>query len=126
MISDSIENGTPASEAEPKAKRGPAKKAKPAKKADRTKKAGGKPKVARASKKAEVITLMKRAKGDEGHRLAAAHGARLRQYPGQQGRREDRIVQERGRRADVQDQVARAHIPSNAAPVPTRAAFLLV
>jgi hypothetical protein len=46
----------------PKATRTPAKKAKPAKKAARAKKAG-KPAAERNNKKAEVITLMKRAKG---------------------------------------------------------------
>ena len=40
-----------------------AKKAKPAKKAGQPKKAAGKPKADRANKKAEVIALMKRAKG---------------------------------------------------------------
>ena len=39
------------------------KKAKPAKKAGRTKKAAGKPNADRANKKAEVIAMMKRAKG---------------------------------------------------------------
>jgi hypothetical protein len=48
---------------ERKAKRAPAKKAKPAKKASRAKKPAGKPKADRANKKAEVIALMKRAKG---------------------------------------------------------------
>lgn len=55
MISDSIDNGTPAPEAEqPRAKRRPAKKTKPAKKSGRTKKTAGKPKSDRANKKAEV------------------------------------------------------------------------
>ena len=40
-----------------------AKKAKPAKKAGRAKKAAAKPKVDRINKKAEVIAMMKRAKG---------------------------------------------------------------
>jgi hypothetical protein len=40
-----------------------AKKAKPAKKAARTKKAAAKPKADRTNKKAEVIAMMKRAKG---------------------------------------------------------------
>jgi hypothetical protein len=40
-----------------------AKKAKPAKKAGRAKKPAGKPKADRANKKAEVIAMMKRAKG---------------------------------------------------------------
>src|ERR1700719_3523957 len=46
-----------------KGKRTPAKKAKPAKKAGRAKKTAIKPKADRANKKAEVIALMKRAKG---------------------------------------------------------------
>jgi len=48
---------------QPKAKRISAKKAKPAKKAARAKKPTSKLKVDRANKKAEVIALMKRAKG---------------------------------------------------------------
>ena len=48
---------------QPKPKRTPAKKAKPAKKAGRAKKPASKPKADRANKKAEVIALMKRAKG---------------------------------------------------------------
>jgi Protein of unknown function (DUF3489) len=48
--------------AKPKGVRKPTKKAKPAK-ANRAKKAGGKPKADRANKKAEVIAMMKRAKG---------------------------------------------------------------
>jgi hypothetical protein len=47
---------------QPKTKRTPAKKGKPAKKAARAKSAG-KPHADRANKKAEVIALMKRAKG---------------------------------------------------------------
>jgi hypothetical protein len=64
MISDTIENGTPVPAAEqPKSKRKPMKKAKLAKKPVRAKKAAGKPKTDRTNKKAEVIALMKRAKG---------------------------------------------------------------
>jgi hypothetical protein len=48
---------------QPKTKRATAKKAKPAKKAAQAKKAAGKPKGDRANKKAEVIAMMKRAKG---------------------------------------------------------------
>ena len=48
--------------AQPKAKRTPAKKIKHAKKAGRAKKAS-KPKADRTNKKAEVIALLKRAKG---------------------------------------------------------------
>ena len=49
--------------ATPKAGRKPSKKTKPAKKAGRAKKAATKPKAGRPNKKAEVIALMKRAKG---------------------------------------------------------------
>jgi Protein of unknown function (DUF3489) len=48
---------------QPKTKRTTAKKAKPAKKAGRAKKTAGKPKADRANKKAEVIAMMKCAKG---------------------------------------------------------------
>ena len=48
---------------QPKTKRTPTKKAKPAKKGGRAKKPAGKLKADRANKKAEVIELMKRAKG---------------------------------------------------------------
>jgi uncharacterized membrane-anchored protein len=49
---------------QPKAKRAPAKQARPAKKAGQAKKArAGKPKADRANKKADVIAMMKRAKG---------------------------------------------------------------
>jgi hypothetical protein len=47
----------------PKTKRPPAKKAKPAKKPARAKKAASKPSTERSNKKAEVIAMMKRAKG---------------------------------------------------------------
>ena len=66
MTSESIESestGKPAPEAErPKSKRKSTKTARPAKKAGRAKKAA-KPKADRTNKKAEVIALMKRAKG---------------------------------------------------------------
>lgn len=62
MISDSIENSTPAPDAvQEKAKRKPAKKAKASKKQATAKKS--KPRAERANKKTEVIALMKRAKG---------------------------------------------------------------
>ena len=48
---------------QPRAKRTLAKKAKPAKKVGRAGKPASKPKTDRANKKAEVIALMKRAKG---------------------------------------------------------------
>jgi hypothetical protein len=47
----------------PTTKRKPAKKTTPSKKAVRAKKPAGKPKADRANKKAEVIAMMKRAKG---------------------------------------------------------------
>jgi hypothetical protein len=50
-------------ETQPKARRKPAKKAKAAKKAAPAKKAVGKPKSDGTNKKAEVIAMMKRAKG---------------------------------------------------------------
>jgi len=49
--------------AKPKGARKAAKKAKPAKKAGRARKAATKPKADRTNKKAEVIVMMKRAKG---------------------------------------------------------------
>jgi hypothetical protein len=49
--------------AKPKGARKAGKKAKPAKKAGRAKKPAGKPKTGRANKKAEVVEMMKRAKG---------------------------------------------------------------
>ena len=49
--------------AKPRGAHKPMKKARPAKKAGRAKKAAAKPKTERANKKAEVITMMKRAKG---------------------------------------------------------------
>jgi Protein of unknown function (DUF3489) len=61
---DSENNAKPAPEAaQSKGKRKAAKKAKPAKKAGQAKKAAGKPKAERTNKKAEVIAIMKRAKG---------------------------------------------------------------
>ena len=61
---DSENNGKPESEAaQPQAGRKLAKKTKPAKKAARAKKAASKPRADRTNKKAEVIAIMKRAKG---------------------------------------------------------------
>jgi hypothetical protein len=60
--SENISKTTPDA-AQQKARRKPAKKAKTAKKAPRTKKAAGKPKSDGTNKKAEVIAMMKRAKG---------------------------------------------------------------
>jgi hypothetical protein len=61
--SESEQSAAPAEASKPKAKRAATKKAKPAKKATQAKKATGKSKADRANKKAEVIALMKRAKG---------------------------------------------------------------
>ena len=67
MTSETIESestGKPAPESErPNSRRKATKTARPAKKAGRAKKAAGKPKAARANKKAEVVAMMKRAKG---------------------------------------------------------------
>jgi hypothetical protein len=61
---DSENNGKPTPDAaQTKVGRKPAKTAKPAKKAGRAKKAASKPKSDRTNKKAEVIAMMKRAKG---------------------------------------------------------------
>jgi hypothetical protein len=64
MRSETIDSVGPESgTAQPKGKAKAPKKAKPAKTSGRTKKAAGKPKSERTNKKAEVIALMKRAKG---------------------------------------------------------------
>jgi hypothetical protein len=68
---------------QPRTKRTPAKTAKPARNAVRPKKPTGEPNTDQANKKAEVIALMKRAKGATlaeimKATLAGAHGARLR------------------------------------------------
>jgi len=60
---DSENISKPAPEAQPKVRRKPAKKAKAVKKAPKAKKAAGKPKSDGTNKKAEVIAMMKRAKG---------------------------------------------------------------
>jgi hypothetical protein len=59
---ESEKNTTATEGPQPKAQRAAAKKAKPAKKATRAKKAG-KPAAKRNNKKAEVLAMMKRAKG---------------------------------------------------------------
>jgi hypothetical protein len=67
MSENAIDSATGVSKPEPTAakpkREGKAKKAKPAKKMGRTKKPADKPKANRANKKAEVIAMMKRAKG---------------------------------------------------------------
>jgi hypothetical protein len=60
---DSENNIKPAPEAQPKVRRKAAKKAKAIKKAPQAKKAASKPKPEVTNKKAEVIAMMKRAKG---------------------------------------------------------------
>ena len=61
---DSENTSKPAPDtAKPKGVGKPGKKAKPAKKTSRAKKPAAKPKADRANKKAEVIAMMKRAKG---------------------------------------------------------------
>jgi len=79
MSEDSIDSETTSKPApalaQPKGECKHAKKAMAAKKPTRTKKATAKPKADRTNKKAEVIAMMKRAKGavgraHEGHRLA--------------------------------------------------------
>jgi Protein of unknown function (DUF3489) len=62
-MSNTIESENNAGTEAPKTKRVGAKKAKPAKKASPAKKAAAKPKADRVNKKAEVIAMMKRAKG---------------------------------------------------------------
>jgi hypothetical protein len=60
---ESEKNASAPEAPKPRAKRTPAKKAKPAKKAGRAGKPASKPTTDRANKKAEVIAMMKRAKG---------------------------------------------------------------
>jgi hypothetical protein len=60
--SENIAKLTPEA-AKPKGGSKPTKKAKPAKRTGRAKKPAGKPKADRTNKKAEVIAMMKRAKG---------------------------------------------------------------
>jgi hypothetical protein len=65
---------TPATEASPAKRKPSVKKAKPAKTSRRAKKPANKPKADRANKKAEVIALMKRAKGATLAEIMAATG----------------------------------------------------
>jgi hypothetical protein len=60
---DSVNGGNKPEPTAAKPKRKASKKAKPAKKAGRRKKPAAKPKADRANKKAEVIEMMRRAKG---------------------------------------------------------------
>jgi predicted methyltransferase len=98
-----------------KGKRTAAKKAKPTKKVGRAKKPATKPKADRANKKAEVIAMMKCAKGATLAEIMAATGWQahtfrgVRQPAGQQRRGKDQIVKERRRRAHLSHRkVARA------------------
>jgi hypothetical protein len=62
------------------------------------------------------------------HGLAGAHGAGLRQHPGQQGRGEDRILEERRRGAQLPHREVKLPAKSplqTPLPVPAGAAFLL-
>jgi hypothetical protein len=79
-------------ETQPKVRRKVVKKAMAAKKSPQAKKAAGKPKSDGANKKAEVIAMMKRAKGAT---LAAANRRIVRQLS---GRRPDRVPHFRGTR----------------------------
>jgi len=63
MITSDSENSATPETAQSKSRRTATKKAKPAKKAGRIKKTAAKPKADRANKKAEVVAMMKRAKG---------------------------------------------------------------
>ena len=82
----------------PKAKKS-AKAAEP-KKAGKARRAGTQKRAteARSNKKAEVTAMMKRAKGAT---LAGAHGAWVREHPGQQRWREGRILEDRRREAQL-------------------------
>jgi hypothetical protein len=110
--------------ANPKGTRKPGTKAKPAKKAGRAKKAAAKPKAERANKKAAVIAMMKRAKGETLPEIMKATGWQPHtvrgfvSHPREQGRGEDRVDQERRGRTDVQDrEIAQATRHPNAASV---------
>ena len=109
MSIDSENTSTPTTESPATKGRKPAKKAKPAKKVTGAKKAAGKPKADRTNKKAEGHRHDEARQGShvtrdhEGHGLAGAYRTRVRQHPGQQRRREDRVVQEHRGRTDVQD-----------------------
>jgi hypothetical protein len=103
MSENAIDSKPMPDTAKPKGTRKPTKKAKPAKKAARAKKAAAKPKTERSNKKAEVIAMMKRAKGATLPEIMKATDWQPHTVPGfvsilgSKGRREDRVVQERGR-----------------------------
>jgi len=126
---ESENSGTPRPEtAQPNGRRKPARKAKAPKKAPRAKKAAAKAKADGSNKKSEVLTLDEASQGrnvgrdHKGHGLAGAYSTRLRQHPRQERRREYRIVQERGRRPDIQDrQVVRTAVPLYQTPLPVPA-----
>lgn len=60
---ESEQNASAPEVSQPKTKRKPTKKAKPAKKGARARKPAAKPNAERANKKADVVWMMKRAKG---------------------------------------------------------------
>jgi len=109
-IIDSQSSSKPTADTpKPKGKRKSAKKAKPAKKPARAKKRASQAKTDRTNKKADVIAMMKRAKGATLPEIMKAtdwqpHTIRwLRQHPRQQRRGNDRLVQERRGRTNIQD-----------------------
>src|SRR5271166_2411743 len=63
VTTESEQNASAPEGSQTKTNRKPTRKAKPAKKAGRAKKPASKPKADRVSKKAEVVAMMKRAKG---------------------------------------------------------------
>ena len=136
-MTNAIENEAPATDAQAETKPKKAAKGKPAKKAKAAKKAkpakkSDKPAAERTNKKAEVIAMMKRAKGATLAEIMEATGWQKHtvrgfgQHPRKEGRRENRIVQERRWRTDVPDrQVASPPCYFHAASGSSGAAFLL-
>ena len=98
MITIDSENISKPDTAQPKVRRKPAKKVKATKEVPPAKKAAGKPKSDGINKKAEVIAMMKRAKGATLAEIMEATGWQKHtvrgfgQHPRKEGRRENRIV----------------------------------
>jgi len=91
---ESEKNAVPAEASKPKAKRAAAKNAKPTKKAAKAKKVAGKTAAAR-NKRAEVITMLKRAKGVTAAIVPMAkHAGRSRRM--RLGMRRTRTIRRRG------------------------------
>jgi hypothetical protein len=117
-VTDDTPGGSSSSRSEYGA-RGLAKKIKTATNAKAAKRAAG---PERTNKKAEVIALMKRAGGatlqrhHARHQMAASHGPRVHQHPGEQGRPEGRVPEERGWGAHVPNR----RVPAGPAPTPLR------